>query len=122
MTARTIEHQHSSGLLWIILCIVLLALAIPNVLSIPVSNHAIVQHSAETWSPARVAEEFQNRRSWETWYSDREDKFLFLIQLEGNTWGGRFVGATTQNPITCFSATRSRWDNIIARDGYIRVT
>ena len=92
---------------------------------VEISIHALERHAGDEYAPADIKERLDKlgENGFELYLSMQENKLLYLvhlvIELDKVEWlGGRIIGATQHDEITCFAAEASYWQRVIVRDNY----
>ena len=124
----TIPRPHGSGLGPALVAGLVLAsaIALQQILQVPLSRHAKEAHAGEVWNAEIGLEALRQKRckAVEAYESDLVKTILVLCQIgEGHRglWGGVFVRRTREGGlivVTGYATTRDRWEKVIRRDGY----
>ena len=93
---------------------------VPAAWTVPVSDHARQRHGREHVTPDMIRQAMRER-AYEEYRSRNRGQVLFLVWLDGDTWGGRIMGWVSRMEITAFARPRKDWDRVIRRDKYRRV-
>lgn len=84
--------------------------------NIPLSQHALSEHTGEKWNASRIAEYFDRGGCTpKEYYCTADDFRVSYCELNGNKSIGLVIGMTVQKIVTGFMADTNYWRNRCSR-------